>query len=279
MGGLSLSVHPLFFAFGFYYALTGKIFLFVICTATALAHELGHSIVASSMGYKLNKITLMPFGAVVKGDIEGLNFSDQIKIALAGPMVNLLIALFFIAAWWIVPEIYAYTDVVASVNLSMAIINLLPVYPLDGGRVLEASLKLKLNGKQADLICSATGCIFSLLLIAGFVFTLFNQVNLSLLFFASFVMVGTFGKARKNKYVRFFHSSFDRRLENGIEVKRIAVDKKIKLKKVMGLLDYNKLNELEIFDNGERAVVLSHEKLVKIMETGDIYAPISKFLG
>ena len=47
----------------------------------------------------------------------------------------------------------------------------------------------------------------------------------------------------------------------------------------MGLLDYNKLNELEIFDNGERAVVLSHEKLVKIMETGDIYAPISKFLG
>ena len=82
MGGINLSVHPLFYVFGVYYALTGKIFVFAIYTITAVLHELGHSFVASNAGYRLNKITLMPFGAVVRGDIDGLKFSDEIKIAL-----------------------------------------------------------------------------------------------------------------------------------------------------------------------------------------------------
>ena len=97
MGGIKLTVHPLFFAFSFYYALTGRFLVFVMYTVTAVAHELGHSFAATNAGYKLNKITLMPFGAVVKGDIEGLKLSDEIKIALAGPILNIAIALFFVS--------------------------------------------------------------------------------------------------------------------------------------------------------------------------------------
>ena len=124
MGGIKLTVHPLFFAFSFYYALTGEFLVFVMYTVTAVVHELGHSFAATSAGYKLNKITLMPFGAVVSGNIEGLKFSDQIKIAFAGPFINVAISLFFIALWWIYPECYAYTDVIVGSNLSMALINL-----------------------------------------------------------------------------------------------------------------------------------------------------------
>ena len=140
MGSINLSVHPLFFAFGFYYALTGRIFVFLIYTVTAVLHELGHSFVASNAGYRLNKITLMPFGAVVSGDIEGLSLGDEIKVALAGPFINLAVALLFVASWWIVPETYAFTDVVAEANLTMALVNFIPVFPLDGGRVLSAIL-------------------------------------------------------------------------------------------------------------------------------------------
>ncbi|MBO5714489.1 MAG: Zn-dependent protease, partial [Clostridia bacterium] len=85
MGGINLKVHPLFFLFGFYYALTGRIFLFLICTFTAVVHELGHSFVASKYGYKLNDLVLMPFGAVVKGDLNGLKLLDQFRVAFAGP--------------------------------------------------------------------------------------------------------------------------------------------------------------------------------------------------
>ena len=88
MGGIKLSVHPLFFIFGLFYALTGRIFVFLIYTICAVAHEIGHSLVANSIGYKLNKIKLMPFGAVVSGNIDGLKLKDEIKIALAGPLVN-----------------------------------------------------------------------------------------------------------------------------------------------------------------------------------------------
>ena len=125
MGSINLSVHPLFYVFGFYYALTGRIFVFVIYTVCAVLHELGHSFVATSAGYRLNKITLMPFGAVVSGNVEGLKFLDEIAIALAGPFLNLAIGVFFVAVWWVYPESYAYTDIVAEANFSMALVNFL----------------------------------------------------------------------------------------------------------------------------------------------------------
>ena len=83
MGGLTFSVHPLFILLGLYYSATGRIFIFLTVTVCALMHELGHSFVASKEGYRLNKITLMPFGAVVQGDIEDVSPKTQIKIAIA----------------------------------------------------------------------------------------------------------------------------------------------------------------------------------------------------
>lgn len=278
MGGLSLTVHPLFFVYGFYYALTGKIFTFIIFTVTAVAHELGHSFVANGCGYKLNRITLMPFGAVVKGDIDGLKFSDEIKIAMAGPILNIAVALFFIALWWVFPEIYAYTELIVSANLSMATVNLLPVFPLDGGRILSAYTAMRLGQKRSERLCKITGGVLSLLLIALFLITVFSgTVNLSLLFFSLFIFFGAFGKARENKYVKVYSAVTDQKLRRGIIVKRQAVDESVTLKKLLTVLDANALNEIEVYKKGKKVATLNDEKLKKIMENGDIYSPIGKF--
>lgn len=278
MGGLSLTVHPLFFVYGFYYALTGKIFTFIIFTVTAVAHELGHSFVANGCGYKLNRITLMPFGAVVKGDIDGLKFSDEIKIAMAGPILNIAVALFFIALWWVFPEIYAYTELIVSANLSMATVNLLPVFPLDGGRILSAYTAMKLGQKRSERLCKITGGVLSLLLVALFLMTVFSgAVNLSLLFFSLFIFFGAFGKARENKYVKVYSAVTDQKLRRGIIVKRQAVDESVTLKKLLTVLDANALNEIEVYKKGKKVATLNDEKLKKIMENGDIYSPIGKF--
>ena len=157
MGRINLSIHPLFYILGFYYAITGQIFIFVLCTVTAVIHELGHSFVASNLGYRLNKITLMPFGAVVSGNTDGLKFLDEIKIALAGPLLNLAVSLFFIATWWIYPELYAYTDVIVSVNLSMALVNLLPIFPLDGGRIIFCFLAERVGYDRSFLLNKIIG--------------------------------------------------------------------------------------------------------------------------
>jgi len=278
MGGINLSVHPLFFAFGVYYALTGRIFVFLIYTVSALLHELGHSLVASNCGYKLNKITLMPFGAVVRGDIDDVDIKDQMKIAFAGPLTNLAIVLFFVALWWIFPIFYAYTDIVAEANFSLAIINFLPVFPLDGGRVLSASLSKIFGRKKSFLICKVTGIIFSLLLFVGFVFSAFNTVNLSLLFFASFVFVGAIMKGRENIYVKLYQDIDVQRLKRGMEVKKQALHKSATVKKMMSMLDTSYLSEIVVYDDDAPVTTLKQEQILEIVKKGELYAPLSKYI-
>ena len=279
MGGIKLSVHPLFFIFGLYNALIGNIFTFIIYTVSAVIHELGHSLVAGSLGYRLDKITLMPYGAVVSGEIEGLKFSDEIKIALAGPFINLAVALFFIASWWIVPEIYAYTDVVVSANLSMAIVNLLPVFPLDGGRVAWASIAQIKGSEKARKICTATGVLTSIGLCALFVIGAIKGVfNLSLLFFCLFVLFGAIGKAKENKYIKIYSTLSKSKLKHGIPYKKQALDKSVLVKKMLSVLDKDSVNEIVVFDGDRELTLLKQNKINEIILKGDMYAPLEKYI-
>ena len=172
MGSLTFSVHPLFYIFGFYYALTGRIFTFIVYTVSAVIHEIGHSIVSANCGYRLNKIKLMPFGAVVMGCFDDVRLKDEIVIALAGPFINLAIALFFIAIWWIFPTLYAFTDIVVEANLSLFLINVLPAYPLDGGRVVKALLKTRVKEERAETICRCLGIFLSAVFLAFFILSI-----------------------------------------------------------------------------------------------------------
>lgn len=279
MAGINLSVHPLFFVLGFFYALKGEIFIFIICSATAVIHELGHSFVSSSLGYRLNKITLMPFGAVVSGNIEGLKFRDQIKIAFAGPLINVAISLFFIALWWIYPDCYAYTDVIVGSNLSMALINLLPIYPLDGGRIVFSCLADKVGYNKAFTFCKILGGAFSLLLLVGFTVCIINGTfNFSLLFFSLFVCFGTFSRERENRYVKIFSSLSTENLKRGMPVVRHAVDKDITIKRLLLVLDERAINEVEVFDGDTKIALLTQKRIEEIIKNANIYEKLAQSL-
>lgn len=278
MGGLKLTVHPLFYAFGVYYALTGRILVFIIYTACAVMHEIGHSIAAASAGYRLNRITLMPFGAVVKGDIDGLKLKDEIKIALAGPFLNLAVGLFLVACWWVFPVVYAFTDTVCQANLSLALVNLIPAFPLDGGRVLSAAVALKWGKGVSDAVCKITGAVISLLLLISFAVTAFSALNLSLLFFALFVCFGAFGRAKDNKYIKLYTAVWVKNLKRGATVKRQAVDKSVSVKKVMSMLDETAVNEIDVYENGKKMATLSPNKLSSVIEKADLYSEIGDYI-
>lgn len=279
MGDIKLYVHPLFFIFGLYSALVGNIFVFLIYTVSAVVHELGHSLVASNAGYRLDKITLMPFGAVVCGEIDGLRYKDEVKIALAGPLINVAVGLFFVASWWIVPQTYAYTQVVASANFSMAIVNLLPVFPLDGGRVLWASIAMAKDGKKARKICTVTGILTSLGIIALFILCAVKGVfNLSLLFFAVFILFGAIGKAKENKYVKIYSGLNSFKLKHGVPYKKQAIDKSVCVKKMLSILDADSVNEIAVFDGDKQIALLNQHRINKIIEQGNFYEPIGKYV-
>ncbi|MBQ9486014.1 MAG: hypothetical protein IJU83_04165 [Clostridia bacterium] len=278
MGGIKYSVHPLFFAVGFYYALTGRIFVFLIYTFTAVLHETGHSVVAGRAGYGLNKITLTPFGAVASGNIEGLKFYDELKIAAAGPLVNLCVGLFFVALWWIFPETYAFTDIAAEANFVMAAVNFIPVYPLDGGRIFFALLSLRFGRERAGIVCKITGAVVGTLLIGGFIYTLFYLPNPSLLFFGLFVFTGTFGREKENKYVRL-NSVFDaENLKRGVPVKRTAVSKETTIKSLVKMLDAAAINEIYVYDGEKLLKKFSPKEVSRIITEGNLYSAVGNYV-
>ena len=109
-GRAKFSIHPLFLVLGVWYCFTGELFLFLLSALVALQHECAHAFAAAKLGYKLNRIVLMPFGAVIDGDLNGISVKDEFSVAIAGPLCNLLTAGFFAALRWFAPTTYAFTD-------------------------------------------------------------------------------------------------------------------------------------------------------------------------
>lgn len=107
-------------------------------TIAMLLHECAHYRVALSRRYKCNSMKLSAFGAVLYGKFDDVNPDDAMAIALAGPCANIVAAVICLALWWTIPSAYVFTDVFFNANVSMALVNLLPCYPLDGGRIVGA---------------------------------------------------------------------------------------------------------------------------------------------
>jgi Zn-dependent protease/CBS domain-containing protein len=116
----------------------------VLFFTSVLLHELAHSLVARRCGIAVRDITLFIFGGVANLEHEPERPRDDLLIALAGPLASLGLATGFGALWWIVATagtpLHALAGWLAVINLIMAVFNMLPGLPLDGGRVLRAAL-------------------------------------------------------------------------------------------------------------------------------------------
>lgn len=118
--------------------------------ASVLLHELGHSLVARSQGIKVNSITLFIFGGVAAIDRESQTPGDAFQVAIAGPGVSLcLFGLFYGLTQALPGSTLGYLVAVdlARINLVLALFNLIPGLPLDGGQVLKAAI-WKLTGNR-----------------------------------------------------------------------------------------------------------------------------------
>ncbi len=278
MDGLKITIHPLFFIFGLYFALTGKVFSFIAFTLTAGIHEYGHYVQSIKLGYKLNKITLMPYGAIISGDLDGLLYKDECKIALAGPFINGVIALCFIAVWWFAPSLYAYTELIVMANASICFINLLPAYPLDGGRFLYATLCLFLARKTAIRIVKFMGFLLATGLLALFIYSCFVGVNFTILFFSLFMYVGVFVNSEGNRYVKIY-SSFSISLKKPTLIKRYAVPSSAFVKDLYAIVGGDYFYEITIYNNNKKIAVLSGEKLLNLLTNSSAYITLLEALN
>ncbi len=172
--------------------------MFIVAYIAAILHELAHILCARLLNVKVSRIILYPFGVTARlsaGYIK--NSEKEFLIAFAGPLLS--IALFWLS---LILKKQSDSDLLgffADVNLSIALINLIPALPLDGGRMLKAQLTTKygiirsynamislsrvliaLIGMIAIYIFFASGFNFSLILISAFLFQNLGSEQLAL---------------------------------------------------------------------------------------------------
>uniref|UniRef100_A0A832M5J5 Zinc metalloprotease n=1 Tax=Oscillatoriales cyanobacterium SpSt-402 TaxID=2282168 RepID=A0A832M5J5_9CYAN len=116
----------------------------LLLLGSVLMHELGHSLVARSQGIKVNSITLFLFGGVASIDQESKTPGQAFQVAIAGPVVSLLLFVLLGGSLLVIPgdttPLKVMAGNLASINLILALFNLLPGLPLDGGQILKAAV-------------------------------------------------------------------------------------------------------------------------------------------
>src|ERR1700757_994178 len=172
IAGIQLRIHITFLlliawlAFGYYaqggsaVAASRVIFVLLLFLCVVL-HEFGHAIAAKAFGINTPDITLLPIGGVARLERMPEEPRQELIIAIAGPAVNVIIfaCLLLVIGSRHVLNVAAVqgTDVVAQllyINAMLVLFNLLPAFPMDGGRILRALLAIKMNYARATQVAA-----------------------------------------------------------------------------------------------------------------------------
>ena len=212
VAGIDVRIHATFFLllawFGFVYygeggtaaVFTGLSFIILLFVCVIL-HEFGHALAARAYGINTPDITLLPIGGIARLERMPDKPWQELVVALAGPAVNVVIA---IALYVVIGRLLAPGEFQAvaqgggnllskllAINVMLVAFNLLPAFPMDGGRVLRSLLAMRLKHAKATRIAATAGQIVAVLF--GFL-GLFGG-NPFLLFIAVFVFFGARAEA------------------------------------------------------------------------------------
>src|ERR671916_1628485 len=185
--GIDVKIHWTFFlllAFFFYLGFSngGSVAAALVAATVIVAlffcvllHEFGHSLVAQRFGIEVPDITLLPIGGLARLKSLPERPWDEVKIAVAGPLVNVVLApVFFGVALLLGDNLMTPANILEGVqsagqvfaylgfiNVALVLFNLIPAFPLDGGRVLRGLLATRLGAVRATDVSAAVGQFFA----------------------------------------------------------------------------------------------------------------------
>jgi Zn-dependent protease len=212
IAGIDIRIHLTFLALLVWiawvsYSSTGTIrgavdgvLLIVLVFGIVVLHEFGHALTARKFGIKTRDITLLPIGGVASLERMPEDPRQELLVAVAGPAVNFVLAGVFAGVAWALGDALAPSQGLEQaalvvrliwINLALGVFNLIPAFPMDGGRALRALLAMRLSDVRATRIAAGLGQAMALLL--GIVGLFFNPV---LVFIALFLWMGASGEAR-----------------------------------------------------------------------------------
>lgn len=254
------------------------LFISLVFACVAL-HEFGHILMARQFGIVSSEVTLLPIGGVADMNRMPDKPWQELLVAIAGPMVNVVIAIGLIAAAGaadlanaveISNPAIGLAQRLAATNLFLAIFNLVPAFPMDGGRVLRAGLAMWIGQDKATRIAAGIGQIFAFLL--GFL-GLFGHPML--IFIAIFVFMAAAGEAQMTTM-----AEAARHLDAtaAMETKIAAIDRAATVREAVDLLLATSQDVFPMVDqSGRLHGLLGRTEIVAALQSSPPDAPIAPF--
>jgi len=245
-------------------------FILVIFGCVVL-HELGHALMAKRFGVVTRKITLLPIGGVANLEKIPDEPYQEFLVAIAGPLVNVVIALllFFLLPVRSILELplMQLLDELHKLNLQnflfyiflanagLVVFNLIPAFPMDGGRVLRALLAVYTDRVKATSIAASIGQFIALIF-----FFLGLTFNVFLIFIALFVFLGAYGE---NKMVQQTALLRGHRVHEAMLTNITFLSPDDSMEKVKSLILSGTEKDFVVRSNGKAVGVLSHDQIMK----------------
>jgi stage IV sporulation protein FB len=263
LGGLQRGMEAVIFWLAFFLGLF----------ACVLLHEFGHAFAAAGYGIKTADITLLPFGGVARMERMPDKPVQELVVALAGPLVNIIIAgaLFLVLLVAGRLDFSAMTSPAPSnvliflliANVSMAIFNLIPAFPMDGGRVLRALLATSMEYTRATQIAATVGQ--ALAMIFGIIGA-FNWNPLWVLL-AIFVYMGAESEA---SFVQMRYATAGLPVSSAMVTRFDTLNSRATLDEAVDALLGTSQHEFPVLDDngGFAGLLTKHDLLVALRKSG-----------
>jgi Zn-dependent protease/CBS domain-containing protein len=254
----------------------GILFILALFLCVVL-HEYGHALTARKYGVKTRDITLYPIGGVARLERMPDKPIEELWVALMGPAVNVVIAAILFVYLYLSRGSVPMTDLtlasgsflvrLMAVNISLVLFNLIPAFPMDGGRVLRALLAMRMDYVRATQIAANIGQGLAFLL--G-LFGLFN--NPFLLFIAFFVWIGA---SQEASMVQMRNSISGIPVTHAMQTQFETLSPSDRLDRVVSLILAGSQQDFPVLEDGQFVGVLTRDDFIKALSQQGQSTPVA----
>jgi len=280
-----IRLHPLFIALLIVAALLGLFREVAVLFVLVILHEIGHAAMANHLGYEVKEVSLLPFGGVAKLAYGGIGFHPrhEAAVAIAGPFVNLLLAVFAWAMYATGLWSLSFYQTVLQLNLWIAIFNLLPALPLDGGRILRAARSRSVGYEVATREAYHLAIFISILLLILGAATLWaGHVHVGILVLGVFLFVSAYAGKRdiRVETVRFLDAKKHQGHRKPQLIRSIAAPASNAIKDVVVQFAPDRYHIVYVLtDSGEVLAVIEEEEILGVVFQGRWLEPLSELFN
>jgi stage IV sporulation protein FB len=262
--------HPLFTLVMLFSALTGYLLEALTLFGIVFIHEMGHAAAAKGLGWKVREVQLLPFGGVAVVDELGtVPLHEELIVALAGPFQHAWMILFALLMKTVAPSSLEWWNYFIEVNLMIGLFNLLPVLPLDGGRVLQCLFGYIMSYHRTLWMTTWLSLTLSAFVISFAIYGLFtNRLPLNLLVIGLFLLISNWYSYRQLPFLffRFLMSRgqrVSRLMMSGTLAQPIVVARQQKISDILKLFMREKYHLIYVMnEKGRIQAILPEQQLV-----------------